>query len=253
MLLENKTILIAGASSGIGREVALELATRGNRLAITARRQPELEQVAAEVRARGSECAALPADALDAEAAAAVVEQTCSRWQRIDAALLNIGYGPAQRTSTASSAAITRVMRLNYDVLVHYFVPLVERMKQQPGGGLIAHTNSLAGYLGLPSQGPYSAAKAAARIFMDTARVELAVHDIRAITICPGFVAAGSGDDAGIPRPFELSAAQAAKRIVRAMERESARTDFPLPTSLAVGLARVLPRGLRDRALRRLF
>ena len=144
-------------------------------------------------------------------------------------------------------------MRLNYDVFVHYFVPLVERMKGQDGGGLIAHTNSLAGYLGLPSQGPYSAAKAAARIFMDAARVELAPHGIRAITICPGFVAAGSGDDAGVPRPFEISAEAAAREIVRAMTREVAQADFPRPTSAAVRFARALPRRLRERALGRLF
>lgn len=253
MQLRDKSILLAGASSGIGRAVALELANSHNRLTLTARRESELEAVAEQVRARGSECLVVPADALDPEAAAAVVTRSCEHFGRVDAALLNIGYGPAQRTDACSSADITRVMRLNYDVFVHSFVPVVAQMKTQAGGGLIAHTNSLAGYLGLPSQGPYSAAKAAVRIFMDTARVELAPHGIRAITICPGFVAAGSGDDAGVPRPFELSAEAAASHIVRAMTREQAQTDFPLPTSLAVGLARALPRPLRERALAILF
>ena len=92
-------------------------------------------------------------------------------------------------------------------------------MKSQ-GHGLIAHTNSLAGFLGLPMQGPYSAAKAAGRILMDTCRIELKPFGIKFVSIYPGFVATDRIAGNGIPSPFVITEIDAAKHIIRALEKE---------------------------------
>ncbi|MDB5971070.1 MAG: family NAD(P)-dependent oxidoreductase [Hydrocarboniphaga sp.] len=122
MRLSGKTILITGASAGIGRSVAEQLAPGGNNLVITARRAAELEALASIIRARGSRCLVLPADALDEAAAAGVVERAIAEFGRIDAALLNIGEGPAYNMATATAAMVKACMRINYDVTVHYLV-----------------------------------------------------------------------------------------------------------------------------------
>ncbi len=95
MDLEGKVILITGASSGIGRAVALALSRKRNRIVITARRKELLANVAGLIEQNGSEALALAADALDEEQAAKVIQDAVERFGRIDIALLNIGAGPS--------------------------------------------------------------------------------------------------------------------------------------------------------------
>jgi short-subunit dehydrogenase len=121
-------------------------------------------------------------------------------------------------------------------------------MKQQ-GHGLIAHTNSLAGFLGLPMQGPYSAAKAAGRILMDSCRIELKPFGLKFVSIYPGFVATERVQSDGIPSPFEISEVDAAKHVVRALEKEKADYLFPFMTASLIRLARILPKSLTSKLL----
>ncbi|MER6961455.1 SDR family NAD(P)-dependent oxidoreductase [Streptomyces sp. NPDC000618] len=248
----DRTVLIVGASSGIGAEVARRLAPGGNRLVLTARRAPELAAVAQEVRAAGSDCLDIAADALDPQAAADVVAAAVTEYGSVDVALLNAGQGPDMSMDQVSVADVSRIMALNYDVVVNYLVPLIARMGSQRDGGLIAHTNSLAGLMGLPRQGPYSAAKSAARTLVDSARVELAPRGIRFTSIHPGFVATDRISGDGLPKPFQISQEQAARHVVRALEREPAQAYFPWPTAALVRTLRALPTPLSSAVLRRL-
>ncbi|MET8979962.1 SDR family NAD(P)-dependent oxidoreductase [Streptomyces sp. NPDC004539] len=250
--ITGRTVLIVGASSGIGADVARLLAPGGNRIVLTARRAPELASVADEVRAAGSSCLALPADALDPRAAADVVAATVAQYGGVDVALLNAGQGPDMSMHEVTVADVARVTALNYDVVVNYLVPLIDRMSGQPDGGLIAHTNSLAGLMGIPRQGPYSAAKAAARTLIDTARVELAPRRIRFTSVHPGFVATARVDGDGLPKPFQVTQERAARHVVRALEREPAQAYFPWPTATLVRVLRTLPTPVSAAVLRRL-
>jgi short-subunit dehydrogenase len=239
--LAGKTILISGASAGIGAEVARQLAGRQNRLIITARSRDLLDAVADAVRARGSTCLALTHDAADAPATQAVVDQIIDEVGPIDVALLNIGSGPAYNLATATIAEIDECMRLNYAVTVNYLVPLIAHMRER-GAGLIAHTNSLACFLPVPMQGPYSAAKSAARTLIDTARTELRGSGIRFLSIYPGFIATARTAEDGIPAPFELSEAEAARHMIKAMESNRDDYCFPWQTTALTGLLRALPK-----------
>jgi len=248
--LTGQTVLIVGASSGIGAAVARQLAPAANRLVLTARRAPELAAVAQEVRAAGSACLDVAADALDPEAAAGVVAAAVAEFGSVDIALLNAGQGPDMAMDRVSTADVSRIMALNYDVVVNYLVPLIRQLGEQRGGGLIAHTNSLAGLMGIPRQGPYSAAKAAVRTLLDTARVELAPRGIRFTSIHPGFVGTDRVDADGLPKPFQVSQERAARYVVRALEREPAQACFPWQTTALVRALRTLPAPVSDRVLR---
>lgn len=251
MDLKDKVILITGASSGIGKAVALALSHGHNRIVITARRKELLSDVAETIQKNGSEALAINGDALDAEQAASIVQQAVLQFGRIDIALLNIGAGPSLSIATASPGDIKQNMRVNYDTMINFFCPLVQQMKAQDSGGIIANTNSLAGFLGLPTQGQYSAAKAACRIFLDTARIELKQYNIRVLTICPGFVVTERNKQPGIPSSFTMSLDEAARHILKALKSESKEYLFPTRLKLATMLPRVLPRFATEKILAR--
>jgi len=147
MKFENQVVLIVGASSGMGRIVALKLAQAGAKLVVTARRKGKLESLASEISDMGGECLALPADALDERAAESVVDSAVGHFGGIDVVLLNAGGAPAIDMRTMRAADVKYYMRTNYDVTVNYLFPVLEHMKKRRKG-FVAHTNSLAGFLG---------------------------------------------------------------------------------------------------------
>jgi short-subunit dehydrogenase len=249
--LVDRTVLIVGASSGIGAQVARDIAGHGNRLVIVARRATELAAVAADVRAAGSACRDIVADALDREAAAAVVAEAVTEFGSVDIALLNAGQGPDMPMAQVSVEDIARVMAQNYDVTVNYLVPLIAQLRRQ-GGGLIAQTNSLAGLMGIPRQGPYSAAKSAVKLLIDAARIELRPEGVRFTSIYPGFVATERVNQDGLPKPFQITGREAARHVVRALEREPANVSFPWTLAAMVRLLRILPPPVSAAVLRRL-
>ena len=241
MALSNKTILIVGGSSGIGRAVALKLAVNNNRLIISARRQAELESLKLEITKLGSDCLIICCDALSESQSKQAIEKSIDAFGIIDVALLNVGDGPSFNMSKSTVAEITHNMDLNYTTMVNFLVPLIAHMKVNKSG-LIAHTNSLAGFIGLPMQGPYSAAKAACRILIDTCHIELKPFGIKFVSAYPGFVATERVADDGIPAPFEISEDIAANYIVKAIEKEKSDYLFPFVTGALIRLARVLPK-----------
>jgi len=251
MDLKDKAILITGASSGIGKAVALALSHGHNRIVMVARRTELLSDVADAIQKNGSETLAMVGDALDEEQAASIVQQAVLRFGRIDIALLNIGAGPSLSIAKASPDEIKQNMRVNYDTMINFFCPLVQQMKTQDSGGIIANTNSLAGFLGLPTQGQYSAAKAACRIFLATARIELKQFNIRVLTICPGFVVTERNKQPGIPSSLTMSMDDAAGHILKALKSESKEYLFPTRLKMAVMLPRFLPRFATERILSR--
>jgi NAD(P)-dependent dehydrogenase (short-subunit alcohol dehydrogenase family) len=245
MNFSKKVVLIAGASSGMGRALALRLAHEGAHLIVTARRKERLESLARGIVQRGGQCLPLAADAEDADAAAQVVASGIAHFGRIDLAVLNAGGAPALDMRLMSARDVTATMRSNYDTVVNYLFPILAQMAQQKGG-VVAHTNSLAGFLGVPLQGPYSAAKGALRLLFDTCRLEFAPYGIRFISIYPGFVATEATASDGMPAPLEISEAQAVEYILFALRKQRADYLFPWTLRWLVRLAGVLPKPLTN-------
>lgn len=243
-----KVVLIVGASSGMGRVLALRLAAAGALVAATARRGDRLDALRAEIAARGGSCLVLAADALDSAAAEQVVATCVEHYGRIDLVVLNAGGAPALDMRNMTAAQVNAYMRSNYDVVVNYLFPVLHQMVQQRGG-LVAHTNSLAGFLGVPLQGPYSAAKAAARLLIDTCRIEFAQYGIKFVTVYPGFVATEKTAEDGMPAPLEISEECAVDHILYALRRERSDYLFPFSMRWLIRLALVLPKSLTNHIL----
>lgn len=249
MNFDGKVALIVGASSGIGRTLALRLAREGAMVVATARRADRLAALAEEIDRSGGSCTVLAADAENAADAERVVQACVLRHGRIDLVMLNAGGAPAIDMRTMHASDVTRYMRSNYDVAVNYLFPVLQQMRRQ-GGGLVAQTNSLAGFLGVPLQGPYSAAKGALRLLIDTCRVEFEPFGIRFVSVFPGFVATEATANDGMPAPLAMSEQRAVDHIVRALRRERMDTLFPWPMAWLVRLAQVLPKKWVIRILR---
>ncbi len=249
MKLTNKTILITGASSGLGRGVAEALGRRGNRLILTARRLPLLEEVAEIVRASGSECVVVTADATDKDAVQAVIDAGLEAFGPIDVALLNAGGGDPSPMDSTPIDRVTEIMRRNYDTFVNFLMPLIPHMKDRDT--TIAYTGSPAGYVGLPKSGPYSAAKAAGRILFDSARVELADSGITFVGLYPGFTYTPGLDPSQIPsKALVITADRAVREMIGAMEAGKPHHMFPKRIVALMAFGRSLPEPLRRRVLR---
>lgn len=198
---------------------------------------------------QGGRGLALAADAQDPTAAEQVVQETVRQLGRIDLVVLNAGGAPALDMRAMNAREVTAYMRSNYDVAVNVLFPVLHQMVRQ-GSGLVAQTNSLAGWLGVPLQGPYSAAKGALRLLIDTCRVEFGPYGIRFVSIYPGFVATEATANDGMPAPLALSEVQAVDHIVHALRREPLDYLFPFSMRWLVRLAQLLPKRLTTRILR---
>jgi NAD(P)-dependent dehydrogenase (short-subunit alcohol dehydrogenase family) len=245
-----KVVLVVGASSGIGRVLALRLAGAGAIVVATARRRERLEALAAEVRATGGRCTTHAADAQDGASAEAVVQACLREHGRIDMLVLNAGGAPAIDMRCMQAAEVLAYMRSNYDVAVNYLFPVLHCMRER-GGGLVVTTNSLAGFLGVPLQGPYSAAKGALRLLIDTCRIEFGSYGIRFVSVYPGFIATETTANDGMPAPLEMSERRAVDHLMHAIARERMDYCFPWQMSWLVRLTYLLPKWLVVRILRR--
>lgn len=248
----HKVILITGASSGIGAATALKLAEQNNHLILTARRETLLKDICQKIEAKGSTCHYYCGDSTDENHAKKVVEDVVKTHKKIDIAILNVGIGPPSNSITASAKKIKFCMEANYHTFVNFFVPLIDQMKKQHEPSMISHMNSQASWFGIPMQGDYTAAKAATRIFIETARMELkhfGYSHIHLQTIHPGFVDTEAVRDDGIPAPNEISESQAADYVLRGIEKNLKVNTFPPSMKWQTYIGRILPSWLLSKVL----
>lgn len=247
-----KVILLTGASSGIGRATALALSHYNNSIIITARRAELLKKVAEQVRANGSDCLFFAGDALDPGHADHVVAEIIKKYSRLDIAILNIGIGPTSNTLTASREKILNCMRTDYDTMINFYYPVMQQMKKQTTRCMIAQMNSQASYFGLPTQGDYTAAKSAGRIFLDTARMELKHFGYRHIviqTVHPGFVATDAVKGDANPTPNQISEERAAQYVLQGLKKEMRENLFPFKMKVATRFGQIAPNWFLTKAL----
>jgi short-subunit dehydrogenase len=236
-------VIITGASSGIGRALALEYAGRGATLGLIARREDLLVQLAASLPVRSYIYAA---DVTDARALADAAADFTARAGCPDVVIANAGVSAGTLTGhSEDNAVFDEVIRVNVIGMMLTFQPFVEAMKRRRSG-VLAGIASVAGFRGLPGAAAYSASKAAAISYLESLRVELRGSGVSVVTLCPGYVATPLTSKNPYRMPFLMDAAVAAAKMANAI---SARRRFcVIPWQMALvgwGLRR-LPRPLYD-------
>ena len=227
-------VWITGASSGIGESLARELAGRGARVAITARRGDRLDAIA------GDRMLSVPADVTDLDAMRAAAARVEEELGPIDLAVLNAGTW-RQMDVTAWDTELFRLhVETNLMGMVHGIDAVLPGMRRRRGG-VIAGVSSVAGYRGWPSSEAYGSTKAAEINLLESLRIDLLPLGIRVLTVCPGFVRSDLTSQNTFRMPFLMEPPDAAARIADGIAREKAELVFPLPMMLLMKATRLVP------------
>ncbi len=238
-----KTVLITGASSGLGRALALDYASAGRRLVLQGRDRERLDAVAAGCAKAGADVATDVVDVTDRAAMADCIE----RAGPIDLLIANAGVAGF---SEGGEEPARRIFSVNVDGVLNTLAPAIPAMVAR-GCGHLAIMGSLAAFRGLPTAPAYCASKAAVRLYGEGLRGRLMKDGVAVSVICPGFVKTSMTEGNPFPMPFLMEAERAAAIIRRGLDRQAARIAFPLRLYLAARLAAALPPAWLDPLLQR--
>lgn len=221
-----RSIVITGASSGIGEALALEYAAPGVSLALTGRSVERLDHVATACREQGASVEAMTLEVADAAAMASWLVDFDSR-KPVDLIVANAGISPDIDNSQISDLSLAHeTIAVNIGGVLNTVLPLLPRLKARRRGQ-IAVMASLAGFVGLPYAATYNASKAAVRVWGESLRFALETYDVGVTVVCPGFVASRITSRWPYITPFMMPAPDAAKLIRRGIGRNQARIAFP--------------------------
>lgn len=188
---------MTGASSGIGVEIAAELAKRGHALTLVARREDLLHEVAGRLRdAHGVRVEVIAADLADADSRAALVDEVAARGEIVDVLVNNAGFSTTGAVAVSDPAAEVRLVRVDVEAVVDLCSRVVPGMVER-GTGAVLNVASVGAFQPLPGQASYAAAKAFVLSYTDSLHAELKGTGVTATSLCPGPVETGFGEAAG--------------------------------------------------------
>ncbi|ADZ71211.1 SDR family NAD(P)-dependent oxidoreductase [Polymorphum gilvum] len=240
------TIVLTGASGGIGTALALEYATPGRHLVLIARDPHRLDMLAENVRRKGAEAETAALDIRDRAALHAFLAEADAR-RPVDLLIANAGVtaGLGAGRSREPDDASDRQFEINFRGTVNTITGLVEQMRARRRGH-IALVASLAGLRALPDMPSYSASKAAVISYGHSLRGWLAADGVGVTILCPGFVTSPMSARHKGAKPFEITAEDAARRMRRAIERQRSLHAFPFLLATGIRLQGILPPRLSD-------
>lgn len=256
-VLENRRILLTGASRGVGRELALQLARRHARLLLVARSGEVLQPLVAELVAEGANSAeALIGDVTRAEFRAEIIAKVQAEWQAIDVLVNNAGVSAHGHFDGHDEGILRKIMEVNFYApteLTRLSLPLLA----QSDDALIVNLGSILGHRGMPYNSEYSASKFALRGWSEALRTELHGRGIDVLLVSPGTIDTeffshllATSDALPWGKQKGISPAAAARQIVRAIELRRTEIYPNWRGRLLVAVNRWAPR-LVDRVMNR--
>lgn len=183
--MDNKVVIITGASSGIGKALAFEFASRGSKIVLAARNTEKLNEVENELRAKGTEVLSVTTDVSIEEDCKNLMEKSIEKFGGIDILINNAGISMRALFADLELSVLKKLMDVNFWGTVYctkYAMPFITKSK-----GSVVGVISIAGYIGLPARTGYSASKYAIRGFLDTLRVENLKTGVHVLVAAPGF------------------------------------------------------------------
>ena len=197
--LDRIRVLVTGASSGIGRALALRMAAGGARLALVARREAELAVLADEIRDAGGEALTLPCDVADPDAAQLACARAEGELGGVDLLVNNAGYGRHRRFVDWEVADIERMMQVNYMGAVHFTKALLPGMLERRRGWIV-FVASVAGKIASPDESAYAASKFAMLGLASALSLEVEEAGVHVLSVCPGVIRTPFFDDEALSR-----------------------------------------------------
>tara|TARA_B100001750_G_scaffold60153_1_gene47699 strand:- start:5399 stop:6154 length:756 start_codon:yes stop_codon:yes gene_type:complete len=236
--VNGKYIWVIGASSGIGLELAKELARKGAILALSARREEKLKKLLEDLS--GDKHIMVPLDISDAGAVKNAQKTILKSFPQIDSVICMAAIYSADKEKNTSPDFIQKTLLVNIGGAFNVVESLKPQFKKQ-GHGQIALCASVAGYRGLPNGQPYSATKAALINYGESLKVELESDNIDVKIICPGFVKTDLTAENDFRMPMIMDADSAAKEIVKGISSNKFQIDFPKRFTTILKVLRAVP------------
>jgi short-subunit dehydrogenase len=241
---------VTGASSGIGRGLAVELARRGATVGLLARRADTLQEVVAEIEAGGGRALALPADVTDANAVRQAVDTLRTELGPIDVLFANAGVGGTAHAAELAPEEFADVIDVNVKGVVNSVTAVIGDMIKRRQGQLVV-ISSLAAYRGLPKSAAYCSSKAAVSAFFESLRLDLHGSGVDVTIIHPGFIKTPltAGRQARLPWLMEIGSA--VDKILKATEARKKSYAFPWQLATIVRAGMIMPNFMYDWISRR--
>lgn len=257
----DRTCVVTGASSGIGEELARQLAARGHGVTLVARRRERLEALATELADRHDVRAeVVVADLSERDQRVSLVDQVAERGLIIDVLVNNAGFSTTGALVEIDPDREIAMLRTNVEAVDHLCGLIVPGMVER-GRGAVLNVASTASYQPMPGQAGYAASKAFVRAFSEALAGEVASHGITVTTLCPGPVDTEFADAAGfeqigetdlVPAFLWVSAETVAQRALEGLDA-GALVVVPGPANrIVAALASITPRRLLLSVMARL-
>ncbi len=238
-----RSVFITGASDGIGAALARRYAARGWTVGLVARRRDRLEALAKTLPSPST------VHAVDVRDDAAMHQAGSEFLEQVgvpDVVIANAGVSAGNLTEVEDDLETVRwIFDVNVLGLARTFQPFVEPMRQRRQGQLVGIA-SVAGIRGMPGAGAYCASKSAAITYLESLRVELRGSGVKVSTICPGYIDTAMTTGNPYKMPFLLSADEAARRFVRAIDAERRLVIVPWQMAIVGRILKVLPPAVFD-------
>jgi len=237
--------MITGASAGIGRGLALEIASRGGQLALLARREDLLSEIVDEAKQRNVKAVAATADVRDAKAVREAADRFRKELGPIDVLIANAGIGTSDHATRLTPEHAANVISINMLGAVNSVAAVLPEMVERKRGRLVA-ISSLAAYRGLAKSAAYCASKAALTAYFESLRIDLRNTGVGVTIIHPGFIktALTSGREAKMPYLMELE--DGVNKILSAIEKEKKIYAFPWQLATIVRASMLMPPSMYD-------
>ena len=241
----NKVVMITGASSGIGKGVALEIASRGAHLGLLARRENLLNETVGEAKARNVKAIAASADVRDTDAVRAAADRFRNELGPIDVLIANAGIGTADHALHLAPDHAAEVIGINVLGAVNSVAAVAPEMVERGQGRLVA-ISSLAAYRGLPKSAAYCASKAALTAYFESVRIDLRNTGVGVTIIYPGFIKTAITKGRAAKMPYLMELDDAVKKILSAIEKEKKTYAFPWQLATFVRSGLLMPASMYD-------
>jgi short-subunit dehydrogenase len=239
--------VVTGASSGIGWQLATQLARQGAQVGLIARRQELLERLRDEIRQAGAVAEAAVADVRERLSTLKAIHGLAERLGPIDLLIANAGIGSTNTPEDLNVPGAENVIRVNLLGVMYSIEAALPAMLKR-GSGQVAAISSLASYKGIPGCAAYCASKSAVSAYMESLRIQLRGRGVHFTTICPGFIRTPMTEQ-NKGMFFVMGPERAARKILSAIRRRKKVYNFPWPTTRLMKLCYWLPDWLLQRTM----
>ena len=246
----DRVVLITGAGSGIGRQMALTLVAEGAAVAALDVNRGGLDALVAELGGKG--IATAVGDVTDRNSLYPAVRQLEQQLGPTDVLIANAGIGVETGADPYNAEGIEAQICVNLIGVSNSIGAVLPGMLERGRGHLVG-ISSLASYRGLPKMAGYCASKAGVSALLEALRVELLPRGVAVTTICPGWIRTPLTENIDVPHPFLMDPQEAVRRILDAVRRRRKFLAFPRPSVRRVRLLRWLPAGASDWLVRRMM